>query len=205
MGIMGALCSATRNTGVFLAFAIAVFYTQDYLATQTVKNPWNWLITALKQPRLVCGVLLIPLGLFSYMLFMNYHVGDGLAFMHIQRAWGGSMQNPVTTLLEGITSVGSVDFYYSLFAILWLFSIMALIKFKKWPEATMCIIFLLIPLAVRMQSIPRYMIGSFFPVYGLTLDYGQWSKGKKILVLVGSFAWGVFCLQRWLLGDIWLV
>lgn len=205
MGVIGALCSATRNIGVFLAFAIAVFYTQEYLNNNRNRSLLNWLITAVKQPRLVFGVLLIPLGLFVYMHYLHNYVGDGLAFMHIQRAWGGGIQNPIKTLIEGVTSVGSIEFYYSLFAILWIVSIYRLLEYKKIPEMVVSFVFLLIPLSVRLQSMPRYMIGCFLPMYGLLLDYSEWRCTKKAIIFVVSLFWGVFCLKQWILGMNWLV
>lgn len=204
MGLAGAFCSATRNTGVFLVFAVAAYHTECYLREVKKPNPVGWFVNAIRQPRLVLGVLLVPLGLFAYMAFLHFYMGDGLAFMHIQRAWGGTMQNPFKTLLNGITSNGSMNFYFALFALLWLFSIWKLLKHKAWPEMVVSIVFLLIPMSVRLQSMPRYLVGCFLPGYALLLDYKTWSRAQKIVVFIGAFLWGLHCVHGWITGANWL-
>ncbi len=76
MGVVGALASATRNLGVLLVFAVAVQYTSDYLRRGSGKSLWNYWKEAFKNYRLVLGVALIPLGLFGFMVFLWYKMGD---------------------------------------------------------------------------------------------------------------------------------
>lgn len=88
MGITGALASATRNIGVMLVFAIAAKYTMDFIGFQGRKTIGGYFGTSFKNYKLVLGTALIPFGLFAYMAFLGYRMGDPLAFVHIQRAWG---------------------------------------------------------------------------------------------------------------------
>ncbi len=87
MGIFGAALSATRVTGVLMAFAVLV-----YVICKHVKEKRGNVIVFIKETlqnhRLILGVCLIPLGLFLYMLYLKNLTGDAFAFMHIQKAWG---------------------------------------------------------------------------------------------------------------------
>lgn len=71
-GLIGIFASATRLFGFFLIF-IAVF--------ELVKKKSIKFIDML-------GILLIPMGLIFYMLYLNSSVGDPLAFFHAQPAFG---------------------------------------------------------------------------------------------------------------------
>ncbi|MCI7382760.1 MAG: hypothetical protein SPI21_07375 [Hungatella hathewayi] len=198
MGFFGALCSSSRNVGVFLVFSIATFYTENYIIKNKSFHIIDWLITALKQPRLVFGVALIPSGIFIYMLYLYRLMGDPLAFMHIQRAWGRNMQNPFRILISAITNINSNQFYLAVFALVWFYSTFKLLKKKLYPECCLSIILLLIPLSTGIDSIPRYMIGSFVPLLGFTSDFEYWSLSKKIVVLGGSFLWEFFLIISWI-------
>lgn len=51
----------------------------------------------------VLALLLVPLGLFSYMLFLHLHVGDALAFKNIQIAWARIPGNPITVIFNALS------------------------------------------------------------------------------------------------------
>ena len=199
MGIVGALCSATRNIGAFLVFAVAIYYTESYLQNKEGERAsirkWFW--NACLQPKLVVGVLLIPLGIFMYMLYLYSLTGDTLAFMHIQRAWWREMNNPVTIFINAITNIGSTDFYLSLFVIIWIFSIYKLFVKKQYSEMIFSIIALLIPLSTSITSIPRYMIGNFTVLLGLTNDIDMWKPSQKTVILISSSLWELFIVAQW--------
>lgn len=101
MGIFGAISSATRNTGVMLVFAIIPYVIVKYINQKgenkfSIKDLFFYVI---KQPKLVFGTCLVPLGLFVFMLFLYFKTGDGLAFVHIQRAWGITDTNFLETIV----------------------------------------------------------------------------------------------------------
>ena len=204
MGAMGALCSAARNTGVFLVIAIAVHYIVGYLEEGEHPSLYGLIAGAFRQPTLIFGVVLIPLGLFLYIAFLHDLLGDGLAFIHVQRAWGGGMHNPIKTIVNGLLYGAAYEHYCIFFAGLWLISILKLFREKAWPEAACCTVYLLIPLAVRLQSIPRYMIGSFLPALGLLCGYEHWNRTRKILVFAVASFGGIFFSYHWVTGAGWL-
>lgn len=74
-GVFAALASATRVTGVLLLLPFVYEYARD--RNFSIRNlDWG-----------VIGLLLAPLGLVAYMVYLGRVVGDPLAFSHAQVAW----------------------------------------------------------------------------------------------------------------------
>ena len=73
-GIIGALASATRVTGILLLPALVLLYWQTY---RTLRPRTNFL-----------PLLLIPTGLLSFMYFLYFITGNPLAFKDIAAVWG---------------------------------------------------------------------------------------------------------------------
>jgi hypothetical protein len=74
-GVLGALASATRVTGVLLM----VPFVYEYLAARRFdirRTDWR-----------VAGLVLIPCGLLAFMLYLHAVTGDALAFTHSQVGW----------------------------------------------------------------------------------------------------------------------
>jgi hypothetical protein len=86
-GLLGALASATRVTGVLLFPALALVYWETY---RTLKPRLNFL-----------PLLLVPTGLLSFMFFLYRTTGNAMAFRDITaEAWGRRPQFFLTTLLS---------------------------------------------------------------------------------------------------------
>ncbi len=73
-GLLAALASATRPTGILLWPALAIIYWQSFGRRWPRKE--------------VLSLLLAPAGLLVFMLYLHRITGDALAFAHIQEAWG---------------------------------------------------------------------------------------------------------------------
>lgn len=149
-----------------LVFAIVPYVIVKYIKEKqenkfSIKDLFFYII---KQPKLVFGTCLVPLGLFLFMLFLYFKTGDGLAFVHIQRAWGITDTIFLKTIISGLKDIPNCGFYLSLWAIWGVISVYHLFKTKRFDEGILTLILLVTPLSVRLASIPRYLIGSFFPV-----------------------------------------
>lgn len=162
-GLVGALLSATRSTGVFLSVSLAM---QAVLAERAGGSGWAMsLRAALRRSDVVLGVLLAPLGLFAYMLFLYLHIGDGLAFSHVQIAWGRQLGNPLAYLWQGLVQPpgpGQLIGYNQAWAIAALigFALCAeLVRRRRWPEALFCALTLLVPLTTEIFSMTRFVVG----------------------------------------------
>src|SRR5919108_3093854 len=84
----GALASATRPAGIFLVVPFAVLYWQSY--RERIKAN-------------VFALLLVPLGLMGFMIYLKLITGNALAFADIQVAWGhsaGPFWGPLLTYLR---------------------------------------------------------------------------------------------------------
>lgn len=165
MGIIGAFASSTRNTGVMLVFAVVIHVIMKYIKEKgenkfSIKDLFFYVI---KNPKLILGTCLVPLGLFIYMLFLHLKVGDGLAFVHIQKAWGVEDIGILERLYKALSDIQSYGFYLALWAIWGIISVYHLFKNKRYDEAVLTLILVLIPLSVRIASIPRYLIRKLFP------------------------------------------
>jgi len=74
-GLFGALASATRVTGVLLLIPLAYEYGRSHNFSWR-RVDWG-----------VLGLVLVPFGLFAFMAYLSWTVGDALAFSHNQAAW----------------------------------------------------------------------------------------------------------------------
>lgn len=100
-GLWAALLSATRVTGVLMTLAILVSAIADH---RRAGIRWRAMpLALLRRGDLVLALFLAPLGLFAYMAYMAALNGDGLAFLHIQRAWGRDLTNPFLVLWQAVT------------------------------------------------------------------------------------------------------
>lgn len=92
-GIFGFFASLTRNTGVLSVLP----FLYEYLALRNFE--WR------RIRRDILPVALIPAGIFAYMAYLHYKIGDGLGFVHAQKYWNRSFQWPWATLWHGTWDV----------------------------------------------------------------------------------------------------
>jgi hypothetical protein len=108
-------------------------------------------------------LLLIPLGIISFMVFNFYLTGDFLAFVHGQAAWGRHHMNPLETIINGFD--GNIfTRFEAFFAIISIFIFLLFyrkIRFSYWLFG---IYSLFIPLSTGIQSMPRFVL-VIFPIY----------------------------------------
>lgn len=204
VGILGAFASATRSMGVMLVFAIAVQYTAKYLEKdeRTFKG---YICEALKNAKLILGVLLIPSGIFTYMNYLGHKVGDPMAFSRIEIAWGKHISNPFRNLYNAFTNGNKYDMVMAIFAVLAIGIIFYLIINKRFVEGILGIIFVFIPLSTGMQSMSRYLIGSFVYILGL-IDIISTIKNKIIIKIIIGISIGIeiILIIGWIKGSAYL-
>jgi len=86
-GILGALITATRNTGILVIIPMLLLYL--YQDKQITLSNWKKV-----DKKFVLSLVLVPVGLIIFMLYLQNRVGDPLAFITIQKYW----QKPVLDL-----------------------------------------------------------------------------------------------------------
>jgi Gpi18-like mannosyltransferase len=179
-GILGALAAYTRISGIFLFPAfIWEFYQQ--------KKGWNLL-----------PILLVPLGLLSYMRFLGQRYGDPLLFVHVQPYFGAERSGGKVILLYQVfwryLKMILTTKWDPLYFVVWLelltavgFLFLLIWSFKKKINTAYLIFaalsYILPTLSGTFSSLPRYAL-TFFPCFILlgTIKNSLLSK-----ILVGIF------------------
>jgi len=145
-GMMGALLSAARAVGVGIGLTFAAYALSQVLRQSDAKAG-----------RLLFAGMLIPLGLAAYMIFLHFHVGDAMAFSHIQRAWDRELSSPLYHLSKGLRG-SPYTFIMALTALIGA----ALAGYLAWKGEGGLALFLLfataIPLATGTSSLGRYVM-----------------------------------------------
>lgn len=162
-GLAGALLSATRVSGVFFALAMGLQAVLDENA-----RGGNWRAVGarlLGRGDIALGLALAPLGLFAFAAYLHAHVGDGLAFFHVQRSWGRGIGNPLQYLWSGLMEPPAPGLWIShnqtwAIAALIGFALCAeLARRRQWAMALFCALTLLVPLMTEIFSMTRFVVG----------------------------------------------
>lgn len=87
-GILGGFATATRFINIFLLLALLwEFWEQHKFKIKTKSLLW---------------LLLIPAGLIGYMIYLQVNLGDALAFIHVQPAFGANRSGGEIILLPQV-------------------------------------------------------------------------------------------------------
>jgi len=162
-GIFAALLSATRIVGVFIVFAIVI---QAYVDHRKDGGTLKSFITGIwLRPDLLLAIFIAPLGLFAYMAFLHYQVGDALAFSHVQRAWGRATGSPLAYLWKGLSNfpkdgfVPAVGQQLAVASLVGLALTLVLALRKQFAAAAFCAICIILPLFAGLASMLRFVVG----------------------------------------------
>ncbi len=133
----------------------------------------------------VLPIALSPLGLFLFMAYLYFHMGDAFAFAHIQKNWGRTLQNPVIAIWHGLTLFDTGNLfstkkecatYAAIAAIAGLLMCLRLLMTKRFVEGWILGSTLLIALSAGLGSMPRYVFAN--PVFIIYLFDMLWRPGR---------------------------
>jgi hypothetical protein len=157
-GILGALATATRPTGILIFPALLVQYFETYRR----ENLWR---------REMLALLLVPLGLFAFMFYLRQTTGDALAFLKVQAAWGHRAGFFLRPLFDYLTNplLVSVRWDFRLLnfaaALTALACGLVLLKRRQWSLAIYALTCVIAPLSsMALQSMSRYFL-TIFPAF----------------------------------------
>jgi len=180
-GLVGGLLSATRIIGILVMVSLLLLFWEQ----NRDKAKWQRLLNL----KLLLTLALVPAGLLFFMLFLQNHTGDALAFLRIQDYWEKSVGNlnplaGIITALINFQVEGSFkNHLYNLayFIGTMLLFIWNLLK-KLLPfSLSSMLLWILVPLSAGTTlALPRYLL-PLFPVYliaGIIL-----SKNKYLAAL----------------------
>ena len=207
-GVFAALVSGTRIVGVFIVLAIVLQAWLDHRAQGGRLR--DFVPAVLKRPDLMVAIFIAPLGLFAYMAYLHWHIGDALAFSHVQRAWGRATGNPLGYLWTGLTNFprdGWVPTVSQQLATAWLVGFaltLVLVVRRQFAAALYCLICLTLPLFAGLASMLRFVVGlAPISVTAMSLLAGRtWLAYLALaIIIVGNY----FGTIGWLTGVLTLV
>ena len=155
-GALGAFASASRVNGVILLPALIVLSWQMYRSLQIKK---------------ILGLLLVPAGLFAYMLYSWWACGEPLAFRKAVAAWGRKPDFFLTAFFKylihphKIIEPWNFNLLNAASALLCLFCVYLLLKRREWALSVYGFLAIFLPLSSGiLQSLDRYAL-VVFPMY----------------------------------------
>lgn len=207
-GVFAALVSGTRIVGVFVVLAIVLQAWLDH--RERGGTLAGFVPAVLRRPDLLVAIFIAPLGLFAYMAYLHWHIGDALAFSHVQRAWGRATGNPLVYLWNGLTNWPRDSWWPTVSQQLgaaWLVGIAMTVVMatrRQFPAALFCLVCLTLPLSAGLASMLRFTVGlAPVTITAMTL-LSRWRLLYCVslgVVLVG----GYFGTVGWLAGVLTLV
>ena len=211
-GITAALAGATRSLGVVLIIPLIMEMYRYFREEKRLGNEKGLFITGIfKKPSRLFSLVIVPAGIFSYMLYLYHLTGDAWAFKNVQIAWREGEHFPIVGVLwdfcTGFYS-GEAELRYMIIG--WI-CIAALI-FYVWmffaglrTEAVFGILMLLIPLTSHVMSTPRFIAGSFVMWIGWYVALQRLPRGLKYVFTVAGVAASVFLIGGWMGGSVAMI
>jgi hypothetical protein len=176
-GIFAAMASGTRFIGILMFPTLVLLYWQRYRARPRVN---------------ALGILLAPLGLILYMIFLHHITGNAFAFKDVLVAWGrksGFFLKPLYDYISHPAVVapgtGGGNFYLLHFAsaVMVLVCGYKLARRREWGLAFYTLGSIFVALSSQnMVSLTRYVM-VIFPVF---MTLGQAGKSPRIDITIRS-------------------
>lgn len=201
--LLGMLATATRIVGV-LVWGVLMW---EWLRTHgwTVerihhKESWVGLWRGLRTDWFAVAILaVIPLGLISYMAFLQLTFRDALAFQSVQIGWGRVNTGPIAVLFEdlrlllsdGLTS-GNIARLLNLATVAVVLGTTPVVWRRLGAGyALFMLLAIIIPLSSGSQSILRYALGCF-PLFMLAGSWGRHAWFDRVYTPLAALLLGVF-------------
>jgi len=203
--LFGLLCSSTRIVGVLMWGVVGLEWLKSHgwtFSTIHKIDSWKNMLKGLRTDYLNLAVIfIIPLGLISYMIFLNARFGDPVAFSTTQSAWGREMVGPIAIIIQDIRALGNTNllsgeiWYHIIFDLGAFFTVlfMAVTIWRRLGEsyAIYSVLSVLIPASSGSQSLIRYIL-VIFPVFMLLAHWGRNTYLDRILMIGFSVFLGIF-------------
>ncbi len=190
-GAVGTLLSATRVVGLLIAIPYLVSVVRH---RRDMRRQW---------PAMLLGLLLIPLGIVLFALHLKGLMGDGLAFDHVQTAWGRSLANPLEVLRLGFKA-GAWDSVFATIGVASIGMSVLLIVKRDYELGLFLLAATIIPIAEGLLSLPRFVFWQMPFLYGIVriLHGRRWLEIAYFALAGGAAA---FTLLGWFSGKSWII
>lgn len=198
--VLAAALSATRIVGVFIVFAIL---WEVWQAHKERGGTWrDFIPDTLARPQLVLAFAIAPLGLFAYMVFLHIHIGDALAFQHVQRAWGRPFGLPPQFIWNGLTTLPKDTFWPTASqwlaggAVIAFLLTLCLFLTRRIGMGIFALIALTLPLFAGLASMIRFTAG----MAPLSILLANWLSRTRIGFIIGL---GAIFVSAWFVTLAW--
>lgn len=207
-GAFAALVSGTRIVGVFIVLAIVLQAWLDH--RERGGSLTGFVPAVLKRTDLLVAIFIAPLGLFAYMAYLHWHIGDALAFSHVQRAWGRATGNPLVYLWNALTNFPRDSWWPTVSQQLgaaWIVGMAMTVVMairRQFAAALFCFVCLILPLSAGLASMLRFVVG-LAPVTITAMTLLSRSRVVHAIALGVILLGGYFGTVGWLTGVLTLV
>jgi hypothetical protein len=204
-GLVTALMSVTRVVGVLAVFAILLTAISDHFKSG---GSWRTFLRELpKNTDLGLALLVAPLGLFIFMAYMHFAVGDALAFSHMQRSWGRNFSDPFHYLWmalqssppPGLNALTTGEQNLAAISIIGLALSGVLAWRRQTPAAIFCLFCIIAPLTSGVASMLRF-IAALAPLNVLVARMLGQSRVAFYAALIVMPLLDMLCTVGWLSG-----
>jgi hypothetical protein len=184
-GWLTAVLSATRLVGLSLVFSLLLKLIRKRIFSEGVE----------RRTLVLLALALCPLGIALFTTYLHFHMGDALAFMNVQIAWGRSFQIPLDSLITALLRADR-NTYFALCAIAGLAMAVWLYRHQQIEEAVFLGITVLIPLMTGVLSMPRFVFWQFPFLWGV-LQFSLRYPLFKTVYVTASLAMGLAMVGIW--------
>lgn len=203
MGMCGALLSATRNVGVFFCIILLLYWLRIYVNQKkylSLSETVGYIIDSLKNPNLVLGTFMIPLGLFCFMLYLKLHLGDAYAFVHVQRGWHKVYHGLIKEVGYNLLIMFPPD-YRAVITIVAILLCLMLILNNRIEEAFLPLFLIIVSGSETLTSIQRYIWGTYTVLVAFTDCMMDFKKKYRVVMLIFMIVYEVLMFLAWLNGN----
>ena len=192
-GLITAVLSATRLVGIALLFSLLLAQIRRRVFAGSFES----------RTMACLALVLCPLGVAFFLVYLHFHMGDALAFMHVQIAWGRSFQIPLNSLLSALFS-NNKDTYFALCAIAGLAVALWLYRHQQFEEAIFLGAAIVIPLMSGVLSMPRFVFWQFPFLWGVLQLSFRYPLFRNVYV-TASIAMGIAMAGLWYRKESFVV
>jgi len=204
-GVMGMMTSATRIVGVTMAGIVVLEWMRLHgwtISGMLRKQSWRNLWAGLRSDwRSLLPVLLIPLGILSYMLFLKLQFNDPLGFWTVQAAWERENLGPPAIIWRALSGLLRQNFltgeiWWHVIVDLGSLALALLIMIPTWRRlgehyALLIALGMLVPVMSSTQSLSRYIL-VLFPVFMMLACWGKRRLLDRSLLVAFATLLGLF-------------
>lgn len=202
--LFGILTSSSRIVGVVMWGVVGLEWLRAHgwtLTTIHTKDAWLNMLKGLRRDWLNLGIIcLIPLGLLSYMVFLNHYFEDPVAFSTTQSAWGREIVGPWAVVWRDLTGFLQGDFltgqiWYHVAIDLTAFFVVLAISGFVWRRlgasyALYGMISILVPASSGSGSLSRYAL-VVFPMFMMLAFWGRYTVVDRFITITFSVLLGI--------------